>query len=773
MFRTALKANDAGTQVYKSLRKRQSMTKRIVIALLWLSAFALGQQTQLGNVSVKALTVRSLAGSNGCLNITAGLVGSTGVACGSGGGGGSMTWPGGIVSGIPAYSYPNAWGTTYNSSNQIPTNFLAILGSTNTFTGANTFGTTFFNNAATFYSTLQVNSATTSLFGNLYIGQNIYANAQPNGLSGAFSSLGSLATLSTQNAQNWHAEGQYGGFAVSQTNTMALIFGNSGSISGGRLHASWNGGGDNTIGYLTDPISGNAGTASALVTTPTQCSGAGNFATGIQANGNANCNQPNVIQVQETTPALCNSLFLCIYGSSATHGPVYSENGGPLTAFGTYPTLFQQDSTGSSPSTTLEQIGGTNSQTYRLYHSFVSSTNFSRFQTAWDTANGAWQLGSQGGSGGGSVGDIEIATGSTPTPHWHFSASTPYALLPSADGLYDIGCLSGVGPCGANFQVHTIYADNLTLSGTCTGCGSTGVTLQTNGTNNGVQTTLNFITSTVNAAGLAATPSNATSTETIEISGTLAHASLPALVSNDIPNNAANTSGTAANLSGTPTLPSGTVLPLYQNTATAQAAYSGIGSCTNQAVTANNANAAPTCTTITSAYVDSSIGQTTSAGAWMTMPTTGTGTPTTGGTLNRATVWGVNLSFPITTTKVVYNVVVGDTSGGTYDIGLYNNSGVLKVHIGNTAASPAFTATGIHTLSWLASATLQPGRYYLAITCSATALCATFVGASSNAVTFVSNTLVTVTSGGTLSTPITPPSDSITYGAAIPVWIVE
>jgi hypothetical protein len=40
--------------------------------------------------------------------------------------------------------------------------------------------------------------------------------------------------------------------------------------------------------------------------------------------------------------------------------------------------------------------------------------------------------------------------------------------------------------------------------------------------------------------------------------GTLPHAQLPALVSGDIPNNAANTTGTAANLSGTPTLPSGT-----------------------------------------------------------------------------------------------------------------------------------------------------------------------------------------------------------------------
>jgi fibronectin-binding autotransporter adhesin len=39
--------------------------------------------------------------------------------------------------------------------------------------------------------------------------------------------------------------------------------------------------------------------------------------------------------------------------------------------------------------------------------------------------------------------------------------------------------------------------------------------------------------------------------------GTLPHAQLPTLLTGDIPNNAANTSGTAANLSGTPTLPTG------------------------------------------------------------------------------------------------------------------------------------------------------------------------------------------------------------------------
>lgn len=471
------------------------MTKRIVIALLWLSAFALGQtgQTQLGNVSVKALTIRSLAGSNGCLNIVAGLVGSTGVACGSGGGGGSMTWPGGVVSGIPAYSYPNAWGTTYNSSNQIPTNFLAILGSTNVFTGSNTFnGVALFGGSTWEVTTtlpLFTNGASIQRGLNLTFG-NVFSNADPGGLYGGFDALTTGATPTTQNNASWHAEGPYlATLAQSSTNTMVVAFANGGTISGARLHASWNGGGDNTIGYLTDPISGNAGTASALVTTPTQCSGAGNFATGIQANGNANCNQPNVIQVQETTPALCNSLFLCIYGSSATHGPVYSENGGPILAFGAYPNFLQQDSTGANPANTLEEISGTNTQTLRLYNNFISSSNFNRLQFSWDAANTAWQFGCQWGSSGGYPCDLEFATGSAPTVHWHMSSASPFALLPNVDNSYDIGCVPATCPGGGGpYQVRNLDVVNLYVSGifkmTGTGPNQVTATLNTSSVSN-------------------------------------------------------------------------------------------------------------------------------------------------------------------------------------------------------------------------------------------------------------------------------------------------
>ncbi|MGC2447565.1 MAG: hypothetical protein WA477_07970, partial [Candidatus Sulfotelmatobacter sp.] len=80
-----------------------------------------------------------------------------------------------------------------------------------------------------------------------------------------------------------------------------------------------------------------------------------------------------------------------------------------------------------------------------------------------------------------------------------------------------------------------------------------------------------------------------------------------AIVAADIPTLNQSTTGNAANLSGTPTLPSGTTLPLYETSAAAQAAFSGTGSCTNQVVIGANANAAPTCSAVTSAMVNNTV----------------------------------------------------------------------------------------------------------------------------------------------------------------------
>jgi len=55
------------------------------------------------------------------------------------------------------------------------------------------------------------------------------------------------------------------------------------------------------------------------------------------------------------------------------------------------------------------------------------------------------------------------------------------------------------------------------------------------------------------------------------------------------------------------TITSAFVDATVETTAGAQAAFSGTGACSNKAVTGLNANSTPTCTTLTSAYVDTSV----------------------------------------------------------------------------------------------------------------------------------------------------------------------
>lgn len=130
----------------------------------------------------------------------------------------------------------------------------------------------------------------------------------------------------------------------------------------------------------------------------------------------------------------------------------------------------------------------------------------------------------------------------------------------------------------------------LLYKGNPIGSGSGGVWGSITGTlssQTDLQTALNAkvpTTTTVNGHALSANVIISASDLT---TGTLPHAQLPALVSGDIPNNAANTSGTAGGLSGTPSI---SVQNLTVNgTCTGCSAGSGI---TLQTNTANNASQA-------------------------------------------------------------------------------------------------------------------------------------------------------------------------------------
>ncbi len=522
------------------------------------------------NVPVKfdqTITMTGLA--NGCLNVAAGVIASTGSPCVSGGGGGGVSSVFGRTGAVTAssgdYSVSQVTGAAVDASVVHNTGNETIAGVK-----------TFTNNVA--------------VGGNLLLpGGNGYVPST-------------------------------GGIGLDTAAGLPVV----------------NIGGTNYQVALTNSnISGQAGTALALAQAPTQCSSS--FATGIQANGDANCSTPDVIQMAETAAPAGVANWGQLWFDSSAHVAKYIDNNGSAVTLGNgQPNLFTQDSTGSDPSDTLEEMNGSNSQTLRIYHSYTNSTNYNRLQFTWDGSQGAWQLGSAFGTGGGAAGGVEIATGTTPTARWTFGASSPFAFYPNADNAYTIGT--------ATYAASTIYAHQFCIGTSCVSSwpsgavasvfGRTGTVSAQSGdysvsqitgaaplaspTFSGVMThpdgtsisasgwagSPTFLSSvTINgnlnvAGSVNQTGSGPTQWSGREWTGTTAtvpsgmdfslgvgsdatfHCQLASgascmptggavtsvfgrtgavvALSGDIPNNAANTSGTAAGLSGTPALPNGT-----------------------------------------------------------------------------------------------------------------------------------------------------------------------------------------------------------------------
>ena len=264
--------------------------------------------------------------------------------------------------------------------------------------------------------------------------------------------------------------------------------------------------------------------------------------------------------------------------------------------------------------------------------------------------------------------------------------------------------------------------------------------------------------------------SNVTVSASDLTTGTLPHGQLPALVSGDIPNNTANTTGTAANLSGTPTLPSGTTLPGYPTTgalvAGDYAKASGVGSIADSGI-------------IAGPY---SIG-------WFTEPG-GNGTLVPSSTANKADIWGVTLTFPLATTQITYQIVgnADNTSTNNYDLGLYNSSGALVLNLnGGTLHGSSFApATGAQTLSWSqGNTTLQPGNYYLIYYSSLLTSPPSLIATSATGFTFYKlesgsacaqgpgGFSITPRVGGALPSSITAPANSYSWGACVPIALIH
>lgn len=336
---------------------------------------------------------------------------------------------------------------------------------------------------------------------------------------------------------------------------------------------------------------------------------------------------------------------------------------------------------------------------------------------------GPWSVSSApstGAMGGASSGHSSLGISNDGNFYISANAGTPSQVCTLATG------------CGGSGAVTSVF-------------GRTGAVVAASGDYTAAQVTGAVPnTITVNGHALSA---NVTVSASDLTTGTLPHAQLPALVSGDIPANAANTSGTAANLSGTPALPNGT-------TATTQAAGD---SSTKLATTA---------------YVQ---GMVASGTPWFTVPYSSSGSFSFPASSPKAAVFGLVLPYPLTTSKVIYRIATADNTANTYALAIYNAAGTLVVHYAAAGTSFAPTASAVVPQSWAEGATtLQPGKYFLLLTSSCTASCATLNAENAAFVTWYSNALMTITTGGTAPATITTTATgSESFAATVPALIVE
>lgn len=316
----------------------------------------------------------------------------------------------------------------------------------------------------------------------------------------------------------------------------------------------------------TANTSGNAGTATALASSPTGCTG-GQFSTGIQANGTSNCSTPagsgNVnnfgtplsgqLGVWNSSTVLAGVTVLPTSAMPALAGDVSSSAGSlNISVTGANGINFASLGTGILKNTT-----GTGHFSIAIASDFPTLNQSTTGNAATSTALAALPSGCSGS---------QFATGVL--ANGNAICGTPSGtgtLNPS--GTPTTGQLaqwaSGTTIAGVNTLPHgqlpTLLSGDIpnnaaNTSGTAGGLSANITESQVTGLSTDLANRV-LTSTTVNGHALS---SNVVVSASDLTTGTLPHAQLPTLLSGDIPNNAANTSGTASNLSGTPALPAGT-----------------------------------------------------------------------------------------------------------------------------------------------------------------------------------------------------------------------
>ena len=742
------------------------------------------------NVPVKFDQAVTLAGlTNGCLNVAAGVIGSTGSPCGSGSGGGLVT-------------------SIFGRSGIV----VAQTGD---------------------YSVSQVTGAAAD--------------------AAVVHNSGNETVAGTKTFTNGIVAG--GGLVLPQGSGYAPAVGGLGIDTQAGMPVVNIGGTTQQLATTSSNISGQAGTALALAGTPTQCSGS--FATGIQANGNANCTTPNVIQLQEQQAAPTDPPNWGVFWFDATtHMPHVMDNGQTMQLG--LSNLFNSDP-GGDAADNLEERNGGNPQTLRVYKTTDNSgANFERLGLGYDgslyymgdqsagsgqphgigfkiNGNTEWFVSAGGALKPGTANSTDVGGNASEVQDYYFRGGLLYGLanetttgtiqyapakyatasnnsvairaLPGDTGIIGIvksgSAINGnaeivqLGYVLCSFENATIAGDYVgNAIGTTPGCRDLGASkpsgvevigraMQTGAAGANYM----FVTPTTQfASGGGAVISvfgrtgqvgaQAGDYSVTQVTGAAADAAVVHLAgaetitgsktfSSDVTlGGNLNVAGNINQTGSSPTQWSGKKWSGTSVTVPSGMDYSlGIGSDNSMHCQLSAALGGGSCMPVIPAY----------SVPWMPIMHAVTLSNTTfSSSTYRASIYGVALTYPLNTSKISYNVPTQDNSSNLYDVGIYSGTSggtcTLMAHIGTTTgvAGSSVMTTGDHTVSWSGgSVTLQPGRYYIAWTSSATSGTAvltgdtaawTFAGAVGNASTVTA---------GVLPSTLTCPTDNYT-ATAIP-----
>jgi hypothetical protein len=226
----------------------------------------------------------------------------------------------------------------------------------------------------------------------------------------------------TTGAGSWAVQGSYGTLSPALSGKSAIGFG-----AGGKLQVSENGGVVVEIAKLDGGgnVSENANTATQLAQAPTQCNGS--FATGVQANGNANCSIADAVQLAETTPPVGIPNYGIFWFDTICHCPKVISNNGQPVQLGLL-NVFNTDAN------TLEEYNGASPQVLNVYGARTDASNYERMRLGYDTTDGYFLVGTDAAGTGAQRGLGLWMQGSL---RWVVDSS--FNFKPWSDNIKDIG----------------------------------------------------------------------------------------------------------------------------------------------------------------------------------------------------------------------------------------------------------------------------------------------------------------------------------------------